>query len=243
MPFKKGCVSYNKGKPAWNKGMPMSEEQKAKLSESHKKLNLVGSNNPNFGKSMPEEQKAKISRTRIEREVAKGENNPMFGVNRSGENNPMFGKKRPDVAARIGELHPMFGRTHRPDSLLKMRDVKLGEQNSMFGKSGPLSPAFREKNFNWKGGITPLTKQIRGCFEYKQWRSDIFIRDDFTCLVCKKRGGDLEVDHNPKMFSEIIEEYAIKDMEQALVCSELWDINNGRTLCVDCHREAFTMKE
>jgi hypothetical protein len=91
-----------------------------------------------------------------------------------------------------------------------------------------------EKHYLWNGGKN-LKHRIRGCFKYRQWRSDIFTRDDFTCQICDKRGGYLEADHNPKLFSEIIKEYKITTLEQSLECEELWNINNGRTLCRKCH--------
>ena len=94
---------------------------------------------------------------------------------------------------------------------------------------------FREKNPAWKGGVTPLKRQIRNCFEYRQWRSDIFTRDNFTCHICSKRGGVIEADHYPKKFSTIFDENKIESFEQAQKCEEFWNINNGRTLCSKCH--------
>jgi hypothetical protein len=87
----------------------------------------------------------------------------------------------------------------------------------------------------WKGGITELQKQIRCCFEYRQWRSDVFTRDNFACQNCGNKGGRL-VAHHIKEFSKIIEEYQIKTLEQALNCDEMWNINNGQTLCWECHK-------
>ena len=63
--------------------------------------------------------------------------------------------------------------------------------------------------YSWKGGITPLTKRIRHSFEYRQWRSDVFTRDDFTCQICYKRGTELQVDHHPKPFSKLLKTYNI----------------------------------
>ena len=93
-----------------------------------------------------------------------------------------------------------------------------------------------EKNNRWKGGITPLVQQIRHCFKYRQWRSDIFTRDDFICQKCGIRGGKLEADHFPKMFSTIFHENKIISFGQAESCEEFWNLNNGRTLCRNCHR-------
>jgi len=92
-----------------------------------------------------------------------------------------------------------------------------------------------EKNPRWKGGITSLVVKIRNCFFSRQWRSDVFTRDDFTRQLCGKRGGNLEADHFPKMFSEIVSENKLLTFQDAIRCSELWNINNGRTLCEKCH--------
>lgn len=88
-------------------------------------------------------------------------------------------------------------------------------------------------NPRWRGGITPLVKVIRHCFEYRQWRSDVFTRDEFVCVWCGAKGY-LEADHI-KPFAAIMIENNILTLEAALNCAELWDINNGRTLCKPCH--------
>lgn len=90
-------------------------------------------------------------------------------------------------------------------------------------------------HWRWKGGITNLNQQIRHCLQYKQWIQSIFTRDNFTCRNCSKRGGNLEADHYPKEFSKIIEENNIKSLQDAKKCDKLWDLENGRTLCLKCH--------
>ena len=92
------------------------------------------------------------------------------------------------------------------------------------------------KNINWKGGVTPLIEQIRRCFRYRLWHSDIFTRDYWTCQECNKKGGNLHV-HHIKQLVIIITENNINTIKEALECSELWDINNGITLCKKCHEE------
>ncbi len=95
-----------------------------------------------------------------------------------------------------------------------------------------------EKNYGWKGGITPLMIKIRHCFEYRQWRSDIFTRDNFTCQKCGRKGGVLNA-HHLKSFALIIKENKVKTFEKALNCEELWNINNGQTLCIKCHKKTI----
>lgn len=107
---------------------------------------------------------------------------------------------------------------------------------------GKKSKLCKEKHWNWKGGITPLIIKIRRSFEYKLWRTRVFERDNYTCILCNARNGNgkkiiLNADHYPKSFSKIIKEYNIKSYNDAMFCSELWDINNGRTLCRSCHLE------
>jgi len=87
----------------------------------------------------------------------------------------------------------------------------------------------------WKGGVSTINHLIRENIKYRQWRSDIFHRDDFTCKMGGERGGVLNA-HHIKPLSLIIKENNIKTLEQALVCEEIWDLNNGITVCEKCHR-------
>ena len=82
-----------------------------------------------------------------------------------------------------------------------------------------------EKSSRWKGGITPLNFKIRNSEEYKLWRKAVFERDNFTCIWCDKKGGTLHADH-------------IKPF--ALFPELRFAIDNGRTLCKDCHLKTST---
>ncbi len=117
------------------------------------------------------------------------------------------------------------GKHSSPDTEFKKGQISL--RKGVQGLRG-------DKNGNWKGGTTSLLFQIRHCSKCKIWRKSIFERDNFTCQNCFVRGGDIEA-HHKKEFSEIIKKNNIITLEQSLMCQELWDINNGITLCKKCH--------
>jgi len=91
-----------------------------------------------------------------------------------------------------------------------------------------------ELNANYRGGVSILDRVIRRMPEYKQWRSDCFQRDNWTCQTCGIRGEFITV-HHIKSFSSIIKENEIKNVLDARKCDVIWDINNGVTLCENCH--------
>lgn len=79
-----------------------------------------------------------------------------------------------------------------------------------------------EKNVNWKGGVTPIYHKIRNSSEYKSWREAVFKRDNYSCLHCgDNRGGNLNADHI---------------LPFAYFTQFRFDVKNGRTLCIPCHR-------
>lgn len=149
---------------------------------------------------------------------------------------------------KVGVGKWMKGRPYPETSKEKQRIKMTGLKRPWvkgWPKGKPRSEETKKKlsganNHWWKGGITPLVKHIRYSFEYRQWRCDIFQRDDYTCQKCSKRGNIIHADHYPKSFSDIFADNSIKTMEDAKNCQEFWNINNGRTLCKPCHKETDT---
>lgn len=92
-----------------------------------------------------------------------------------------------------------------------------------------------ENSFNWKGGITPFVKSIRLCKEYYEWRTNCFERDNYLCQSCGCSSNKLVVHHKNPLI-KIIEDNNLTNMEEAKLCYELWNLDNGVTLCQDCHK-------
>lgn len=81
-----------------------------------------------------------------------------------------------------------------------------------------------EKHYNWKNGITPKNKQRWCSAEYQKWRKAVFERDKYLCqnTNCKKTTKEINAHHIKQIYTN----------------PELtYDIDNGKTLCVMCHKE------
>ena len=137
--------------------------------------------------------------------------------------------------SHIGKAGFWTGKKRSPEDIEKFRKSHLGKKQSEETKRKRMESISGKNHYNWKGGLTPLVRQIRRCFKYRQWRKAIFQRDNYTCILCDKRGGWVEADHYPKSFSEIFYGNKIKTIKQALNCKELWNKDNGITLCRKCH--------
>ena len=86
-----------------------------------------------------------------------------------------------------------------------------------------LSSRKGEKAWNWKGGVTSVNKKIRNSLEFRLWRESVFARDNWTCRICKKRGGQDLHPHHIRPF--------------ALYPELRFSVDNGQTLCVSCHKK------
>lgn len=78
-----------------------------------------------------------------------------------------------------------------------------------------------DKNPNYRNGLYVSKNNPRNSKEYKLWRKSIFERDNYTCIWCGQIGGILHADH----------------IKQFALFPELrFAIDNGRTLCLACHK-------
>lgn len=149
----------------------------------------------------------------------------------SGSGNRFYGKKHNEETKKIIKEKRALQDMSWRIGILKPREIK--QKISQTKREQKLTG---EKCHLWKGGTTPLKMLIRSSSKSIEWRKSVFEKDNFTCQLCEKRGGDLEVDHFPKTFADIFYLNKITSIQESFDCKEFWDIENGRTLCKPCHK-------
>lgn len=141
------------------------------------------------------------------------------------------------------------GLTKETDSrLVYERPTSFKKGLTVWNKGKEFLAVRGNKNNFWKGGVTPLNTAIRFLKESKDWKKSILARDNYTCVECKSHGIKFHVDHI-KRFADILKEFLfeynqfspIEDKETlvrlARTYKPFFDLSNGRTLCVDCHKK------
>jgi hypothetical protein len=219
-------MTYKEGNKPWNRGIKgvykLSQQTREKMSQASKGVRKSEEHRKNMslckkGLKRGEESKTKQSNTR-KRLFEQGK---LIQWNK--------GKKGVQIPWNRGKKMS-------EDSRKKMSRAKIGKPSWSKGKtslddqrivSGPRSGM-------WKGGVTKLNHKIRTHVKYLNWRQEVFERDRYTCQLCNSKGCYLEA-HHKKPLRIIIKEHKIRTDAQIIKCEELWDINNGITLCMLCH--------
>lgn len=97
------------------------------------------------------------------------------------------------------------------------------------------------KSRKWVKGLFPEEKsilyQIRGLPKYQTWRNAVLEQDCNICRICETK-DNLQV-HHIKRLKELVQKHNIKTIETAIDCDELWNVENGITLCKKCHTDTL----
>ena len=123
---------------------------------------------------------------------------------------------------RFSDYEGWLAKHRTPEYRKKLSESRLGEKGS-----------------NYMGGVTHERLLIRNSYRYRIWRAKIKERDNNTCVMCGITNVPLFVDHIISLV-ELLERYNIKSTKEATKCEELWDMENGRTVCLPCHKTTDT---
>lgn len=124
--------------------------------------------------------------------------------------------------AKKGQLSPMKGKKHTEETKEKIsinrRGIKPSKETRL-----KMSLANRgEKCHLWRGGISKGYKEEYGSLKYKLWRESVFKRDNYTCKCGFKGNQGYITAHHIKSWAKYPK--------------LRFDINNGQTLCEECHK-------
>lgn len=119
-----------------------------------------------------------------------------------------------------------LGKTHSEEFKRRLSKIKTGLPNY---KNRLITG---DKHWNWQGGKTSWRHKISNCAEYKDWRKSVFERDGYTCQECgirNRRGLGKRVILNADHIKPV-----------CLYPNLIYNLDNGRTLCLDCHIKTDT---
>lgn len=136
----------------------------------------------------------------------------------------------------------------------KGQAMRLGKKPPQYAWDNPRSKKTRfgvGHSFGFTKGFIPWNKglqygvgerfrgRIMNLSIYRNWRLEVKKRDGGKCTDCFAT-DNLEIDHYPKTFAQIIIENNVKTVDEARECIDLWQVENGRTLCHLCHTKTPT---
>jgi len=182
----------------------------AKKFVEKEKLTERKRNNSNtlFGKTYDE-----IHGEEKAKELRESRAKAIFGIKRSDET-----KEKLSISAKNREMSHFLGKHHSLETrefLSKIRRDKYKERQT-------------------------VNKQVRRYWKVSQWRKDVFERDEYVCHNCgmkNKKGLGKSVTfhaHHIKELSTIIGDL---NFYESISLDELYNLDNGITLCIDCHKE------
>jgi|ERR1035437_2232783 hypothetical protein len=146
-----------------------------------------------------------------------------------------FLKKKNSARYWLGKKRPPISESHKEALRIKNKGHFVSEKTIERMKY-LTKGKFREEHPCWvEDKIESFYASIRNHFKYREWRNSVRTKDNSICVLCKKSEGRIDVDHI-KRFADILFENKIETLEQALDCTELWDVYNGRVLCYECHK-------
>jgi hypothetical protein len=113
------------------------------------------------------------------------------------------------------------GKKMSPEAIENNRKAQTGKKQSIETREKHRQALLGEKNPNYIDGTSKFTAIRYADFRLKLWREQVFKRDNFICQKCLRKGLSLEA-HHIKSWAQY------PDLR--------YDLNNGQTLCKECHK-------
>lgn len=139
---------------------------------------------------------------------------------------PYYHDKPEAIEIRKKISESVTGFKHTDEAKKKISKACMGNKSTL-GKTGSDANA-------WIDGRTSKKHLLRGRVEWKTWRKSVFERDNYTCQDCgavSKKGLQVFLEpHHKTPVRELID----TPHEECM-----FDINNGTTLCRECHMKTF----
>jgi hypothetical protein len=215
-------TAWNKGlkggQVAWNKGKPWSEDARNKMSIA--KLGRPSGRKGKpitwtvWNKGIKTGSRPLDVKLRISKSMKGVSTKWLTGIKQSEQS-----KLRKSLALK-----------GVPKSAIHAKRISEGKKNAHFNHSLETRTKLKIRfsgagSNNWKGGISLKNHRIRASMEMKDWRKAVYKRDNFTCVICGINRVPMQADH--------IKPFAyFPDLR--------FDIENGRTLCIPCHKKTET---
>lgn len=199
-----------KGNPKLSfwKGKKLSLETRQKMRVSH-----LGSKNHFWGKTHTQEARLKIGEKHKRENLSQ---ETLLKMSKASKGRKLSLEHK----SKIREAN--WKRIYKPHSLEAKFKNKIAHLGKVpWNKDIPNFKSRGKNNLNWKGGVNPLNLKIRTSLEYKIWRRSVFERDQWMCVLGGKNHGCKLQAHHIKPFARYPE--------------LRFDLNNGITLCVNCH--------
>lgn len=115
----------------------------------------------------------------------------------------------------------MKGRTVWNKGKVNIYSKETLEKMSKSREGKPNLKTRGKNHYNWNGGSSQNRQLAYGRYKYRNWRRKVYGRDNYICQLCENdEGGNFEAHHI----------FPWREFKQFR-----YDLNNGITLCKECH--------
>jgi len=152
----------------------------------------------------------------IKNHHTRGKNNHNYG--RHWTVSDEYRKRKSEMS--IGINNPMYGRSHTDAAKQKMSERARERFENLEARILISCQRLGIERDEWTNFVSEDDDRRYNSIEYKDWRNSVFQRDNYTCQMCGVIGEKLNAHHIYKVsiYPELV-----------------FEINNGITLCYDCH--------